>query len=163
MGLTRSAHRELSRQFHDREVSKTYTAIGYGKPDQNSGTIELPLIGDWPNRPKQKVDFETGKKATTHWIVDETFTPPITDTINTTTTSIITETNTRFLLTPITGRSHQLRVHLLELGHPILGDRLYSPDSVIALSPRLLLHATDLRLTHPTSGEEMHFNCPSPF
>ena len=151
MALTRSAHRELSRQFHDREIRKTYTAIGIGKPKEKAGTINFPLIADWPNRPKQKVDIESGKQATTHWQASDTI------------TASSGEPATRFTLNPITGRSHQLRVHLLELGHPILGDRLYAPPSVIELSKRLLLHATQLTLSHPTSGESMQFNCPCPF
>lgn len=151
MALTRLAHRELSRQFHDREVAKTYTAVGLGKPEQKYGTAEFPLIADWPNRPKQKIDYELGKQATTHWQATRT-------------TQVSSgEFTTRFLLKPITGRSHQLRVHLLELGHPILGDRLYAPEHVVALSNRLLLHATQLDLTHPVSGDAMQFHCPCPF
>ncbi len=165
MALTRSALRELNRQFHDREVSKTYTAVAMGKPKTSSGTATFPLIADWPNRPKQKVDHERGKQAITHWqIIEPTETTKSTELTELTelTTSNGVST-TRFLLNPITGRSHQLRVHLLTLGHPILGDRLYAPSNVVALSERLLLHATRLVLTHPVSGESMQFDCPCPF
>lgn len=141
MALNKASHRHISRQFELREVSKVYFARVYGELQAPSGIIELPLICDWPNRPMQKVDFEYGKKACTHWRK-----------ISTNTISSLVE------LKPITGRSHQLRVHMLSLGHPILGDKLYASPEAKALSPRLCLHAADIKFRHPVSEAPLHFN-----
>ena len=132
----------LSRAFAARRVHKRYVALVAGHlppPDSADGwgEIDLPLIRDWPNRPRQKVDFEQGKPSRTRWRV------------------LGQEGDvTRLELEPVTGRSHQLRVHLLALGHPILGDELYAP---IMTAPRLMLHATRLRLNHPASGICLEF------
>ena len=142
----KDSHRQLSRQFELRQTAKRYFARVAGVPAQSSGSVDLPLICDWPNRPKQKVDFESGKPALTHYEVVQQ-----------------DATETLVALIPITGRSHQLRVHLLELGHPILGDRLYGTPSVIASAPRLQLHAETLSFTHPTSGKRLQFSAPLPF
>ena len=142
----KDSHRQLSRQFELRQTAKRYFARVAGVPVQSSGSVDLPLICDWPNRPKQKVDFESGKPALTHYEVVQQ-----------------DATEALVALTPITGRSHQLRVHMLELGHPILGDRLYGTPSVIASAPRLQLHAETLSFTHPTSGKRMQFSAPLPF
>jgi len=133
-------HREslsrLARQFQSRSIAKTYIARVSGVVNKNTGTISLPLTRDWPNRPRQKVCFETGKAAITHWRL------------------ISTDNNTSLLeLTPVTGRSHQLRIHLSEVGHPILGCDFYSPENVLAAAPRLLLHASRIRFAHPMSGD----------
>lgn len=145
------AHRELSRAFAERRVEKRYVAVVAGRlalPEADWGVIDLPLVCDWPNRPRQKVDFEAGKPSVTRWRVlkhDEA-----TDT-------------TRVEMEPVTGRSHQLRVHLAALGHPILGDPLYATQAVRAKSPRLLLHATALTLPHPATGVRQTFLSPAPF
>jgi tRNA pseudouridine32 synthase/23S rRNA pseudouridine746 synthase len=145
MALNKRSHVSISRQFEKRQTKKSYIARVYGQLEKSEGSIELPLICDWPNRPKQKVDHENGKKALTHYQV-----------IRQDKCSALVE------LTPITGRSHQLRVHMLALGHPILGDRLYAHDKALTLSPRLLLHAKMLSVNHPVSGELLTFtsNCP---
>ncbi len=146
-----AVQRELSRAFAAREVSKRYIAVVAGRldaPPQGWGVIDLPIIVDWPNRPLRIVDHTRGKPSLTRWRVlgnDET------------------GLRTRIELEPVTGRSHQLRVHLRELGHPILGDALYAPPQVQALSGRLLLHAWSLDFVHPLSGERLAFECPPPF
>ncbi|WP_016957921.1 bifunctional tRNA pseudouridine(32) synthase/23S rRNA pseudouridine(746) synthase RluA [Catenovulum agarivorans] len=144
--LHKEAHGKLARQFQDRVTKKTYIARIYGKVAAEQGLIELPLICDWPNRPKQMVEFNRGKPSTTYWQV-ETY----------------EENATRVKLFPITGRSHQLRVHMLKLGHPILGDRLYAHDNALAMANRLQLHAETLFLYHPMTGEPMNFTAPCPF
>lgn len=145
------AQRALSKAFAAREVSKRYVAIVAGRLDAAPGgwgTIDLPIIVDWPRRPLRIIDHIHGKPSLTRWHVLE-----------------IDETGarTRVELEPVTGRSHQLRVHLRELGHPILGDTLYAPPDVQAQSGRLLLHACALRFAHPLTGETLEFECPAPF
>lgn len=137
----------LFRLFRDRATSKRYQAVVAGRPAEATGSIELPLICDWPNRPRQKVDFDIGKPSLTHYRVLAY--DPASDT-------------SRLELEPVTGRSHQLRVHLAALGHPILGDELYG-GAVAEAAPRLLLHATDLRLPHPSTAAIVDFHCPPPF
>lgn len=146
MALNKDAHVKISRQFETRHISKRYLARVYGKVENENGEVTLPLICDWPNRPKQKVDFEKGKKAHTKYRVLR-FEPEAT----------LVE------LTPITGRSHQLRVHMLELGHPILGDRLYAHHKALTVSERLQLHAHTLKLSQPTTNEALSFEAPCPF
>lgn len=146
MALTKPAHREISRQFQHRETQKQYIARVYGNIEQSQGSIELPLICDWPNRPKQMVCHERGKHALTHWQVLERQTD-----------------QTRVLLKPVTGRSHQLRVHMLSLGHPILGDRLYAHPDALNKAQRLQLHAQWIKFNHPVSLSPVEFFCPAPF
>lgn len=147
VALTKAAERELKRQFREREPQKQYIARVWGHPLPEEGLIDLPLICDWPNRPKQKVCHDTGKSAQTEYQV-----------LN------YDEDNTaRILLKPITGRSHQLRVHLQAIGHPILGDRFYATPEALALAPRLLLHAGSLTITHPHYGTSMTFKAPADF
>lgn len=140
-------HRLLSMAFAAREVSKRYVARVFGKPLKAQGEINLPIIVDWPNRPKQHVNFTTGKPSLTHY-------------------SLISHdvaNNTSLLeLEPVTGRTHQLRVHLSEIGHPILGDTLYG-GGVANSAERLLLHARLLSLSHPFSNEPLQFICEPPF
>lgn len=149
LAQTADSHRELSRQFHDREVSKRYIAVVAGHLAKPEGEVELPLMTDWPNRPRQMVSAE-GKHALTYYKELEKL-----------------ELNgvpaTRVELTPITGRSHQLRVHMLALGHPILGDNLYAEGEALAASKRLLLHAQSLVFNDPETGEAMAFECHAPF
>ena len=133
---TADAQRNLGRQFEKRIIEKTYEACVSGSIKDDVGQIELPLIVDWPNRPLQKVDFDTGKPALTNWKVIER------------------ENNTtRVALFPKTGRSHQLRVHMQQIGHTILGDRFYGNDETIKAAPRLLLHSKSIRFRHPVGGE----------
>ena len=140
--------RQLSMAFAQRAVSKRYVAVVHGDLASDCGEIDLPLLTDWPNRPLQKVDAELGKPSLTRYSV------LVRD---------ATQNNSRLLLEPVTGRSHQLRIHLRELGHPILGDALYAPEPVLALSSRLLLHATSLSFSHPATGEALQFNSEAPF
>ena len=140
------SHRELSRQFHDRETEKAYTALCWGEPELDSGRIEAPLRYDPPTKPRHVVDFEQGRHALTFWRVMERH-----------------GNWSRVELTPITGRSHQLRVHMLSIGHPLLGDRLYAKGEALELRDRLCLHASMLALTHPQTGERLRFESPAPF
>lgn len=147
VALTKAAERELKRQFREREPSKTYVACIWGYPAKEEGLVDLPLICDWPNRPKQMVCFETGKAAQTEYQVLE----------------YRADNSARVSLKPITGRSHQLRVHMLALGHPILGDNFYAHPEAKAMAPRLLLHAESLTITHPAFGNAMTFRQPADF
>lgn len=146
-----AAQRALSKAFAAREVTKRYIALVTGRleaPAQGWGTIALPITVDWPSRPLRIVDHQLGKPSLTRWRVlgnDET------------------GSSTRVELEPVTGRSHQLRVHLRELGHPILGDALYAPPEVRAMAERLLLHACSLRFVHPQTGKALAFECLTPF
>lgn len=140
--------RRLSHAFAQREVHKEYIAVVDGLLAADRGEIDLPLLTDWPNRPKQKVDFADGKPALTRYTVLE---------------RDAARGTTRLRLEPVTGRSHQLRVHLLAIGHPIVGDALYAPPDALAKAPRLLLHAQSLALPHPVDGRPMRFHSPAPF
>ena len=147
------AQRALSRAFETRQVHKRYTAVVAGslvnpEPDNGWNTIDLPLIIDWPNRPRSIVSAELGKPSVTRWRLDG---PPRDD------------NTTRLELEPVTGRTHQLRVHLQAIGHPILGDALYATPEQQARAPRLLLHAHALQLPHPSHGATMSFQSPCPF
>ncbi|MHC5226010.1 bifunctional tRNA pseudouridine(32) synthase/23S rRNA pseudouridine(746) synthase RluA [Ignatzschineria sp. LJL83] len=148
IALTKSAERELKRQFRERETSKRYIADVWGLMEEDGGVVDLPLICDWEQRPKQMVCFERGKNAKTEYRVlfrNEA------------------ENFTRVELTPITGRSHQLRVHLLSLGHVILGDRFYAEGKAFTSRDRLALHASELAFQHPETGETLHFKAPAEF
>ncbi|MCA7013503.1 bifunctional tRNA pseudouridine(32) synthase/23S rRNA pseudouridine(746) synthase RluA [Dickeya dadantii] len=147
VALTKAAERELKRQFREREPKKSYLARVWGHLEQDDGLVDLPLICDWPNRPKQKVCFEQGKPAQTDYAV----------------LSRDSDGTTRVKLMPITGRSHQLRVHMLALGHPILGDGFYAHSQAKAMAPRLLLHAQELAIVHPAFNTPMHFRCEADF
>lgn len=143
--LTPHAQRHLGLQFEKRQTKKTYLARVFGRVEEREGTVDLPLIVDWPNRPKQHVDFENGKPAVTDWKVLR-----------------YEENATRMRLFPQTGRSHQLRVHMLELGHPILGDPFYATGEALD-APRLMLHAESLRLRHPDGGKGVTIKAKCPF
>ena len=135
--------RKLSILFQQRKINKKYIAVIDGILSPQMGEVDLPLITDWPNRPKQKVDFESGKASQTQYKV-----------INYNKTK-----NTSYIeLTPITGRTHQLRVHMQSIGHAILGDELYAKKDIIVKSSRLLLHASYLSFEHPVTGELVKFN-----
>ena len=143
---SKDVQRHLGLQFERRHLEKTYVARVWGRIETDTGTVDLPLLVDWPNRPLQKVDYENGKSSVTDWSVIE-----------------CEDHVTRVELRPKTGRSHQLRVHMLELGHPILGDRFYGDDTVIAAADRLQLHAQSLRLRHPDGGEWIELTAACPF
>lgn len=142
----KESHRHLSRQFQERETTKTYVAICAGKPTQNSGSIHLPMRCDWEKRPLQMIDFKQGKAASTLWQITAQH-----------------PTSFKVKLTPITGRSHQLRLHMKSLGHPILGDNLYADPESLASSSRLLLHAKSLEFHHPKTEKKIAFSCPENF
>lgn len=143
--MTPHAQRHLGLQFENRQMKKTYVARVFGRIAERKGTVDLPLIVDWPNRPLQHVNFETGKPAVTDWTVMK-----------------YEENATRVRLFPQTGRSHQLRVHMKEIGHPILGDPFYATGEA-RQAPRLMLHAESLRLRHPDGGVSQTFKSPCPF
>jgi tRNA pseudouridine32 synthase/23S rRNA pseudouridine746 synthase len=148
LAMDAEAHRELSRQFHDREVNKEYIAVVDGVVREDQGRIDLPMRKDMDpgNAPRQVIDHVEGRRAITDWWLMERGTD-----------------RTRLRLRPITGRSHQLRLHLKEFGHPILGDDLYSPDRVLRMSDRLLLHARSLTVTHPEKATLITLESPCPF
>jgi len=151
MALNKPAHVAISRQFEQRKTKKSYIARVFGKVAEIEGSVDLPLICDWPNRPKQMVDHDNGKQSLTNYSVLDYSTLSSGD------------ESTLIELRPVTGRSHQLRVHMLAIGHPILGDRLYAHQKALAASPRLQLHARNLSLTHPVTGELLCFVAPCPF
>ena len=140
------AQRALSLAFARREVDKQYVAVVHGLIAEDEGLIDLPLITDWPNRPRQKVCAVQGKPSQTRWRMLER--DPA-------------RQLTRVALEPLTGRSHQLRVHLAALGHPIVGDTLYGPDP--AATPRMLLHAEQLGFAHPEAGTAVRVCSTAPF
>jgi len=141
LALRKNAERELKRQFRDRETHKVYYARVAGHMKSSTNRVSLPLICDWPNRPKQKVDHLIGKPSET-----------LIEVIS------YAKRSTLVKLTPITGRSHQLRVHMMALGHPILGDGFYADALAKRLAPRLLLHAAELSIKHPYSAQPMQFS-----
>ena len=146
MGLNAAAHRHLSIQFEKRKVEKAYIALVWGSPESDSGRVDLPVRCDWERRPRQIVDFDQGKEAQTDWEVSERY-----------------ENTTRVVLHPLTGRTHQLRVHMAEMGNPILGDDFYAHEEAFKAADRLCLHAQDLALYHPVSNEFMRFTSPCDF
>ncbi|HXE39901.1 MAG TPA: RluA family pseudouridine synthase [Azonexus sp.] len=146
MARGEAMHRALSRLFEGRQVDKRYLAVVDGYLENESGEVDLPLICDWPNRPRQKVDFDVGKRSLTRFR-RVGFDPQT--------------ASSRVELEPVTGRSHQLRVHMASLGHPIRGDELYGPDP--EPGARLLLHATDLAFVHPLSASALCFHSDAPF
>ena len=138
--------RAFSIAFAERQVHKRYVAVVHGAPAGDAGTVDLPLIADWPNRPRQMVDFERGKPSLTRWRVLQR-----------------EPARTRLELEPVTGRPHQGRLHLAASGWPIVGDTLYDDALRAAHEPRLLLHAHELALVHPLSGQPLHWSTPWPF
>jgi tRNA pseudouridine32 synthase / 23S rRNA pseudouridine746 synthase len=146
MALTPEVQRELSRQFAERTVQKSYVAVVQGCPHESEGVIRLPMRKDFDRPPRHRIDHEQGRPAETYWRVIERHAD-----------------RSRLELKPITGRSHQLRLHLASIGHPILGDPLYAADEALAMAPRLLLHAERLELSNPLAGERLHWRSPCPF
>lgn len=140
--------RDLGFLFETRRIGKRYTALVAGVPNPAQGEVRLPLIADWPKRPRQRVDEVRGKAALTRYRVtgrseDGSF--------------------SRVELIPVTGRSHQLRVHMAALGHPVLGDELYAETGVAGMSPRLMLHAGHLAFEHPECLGDVNLQSPVPF
>ena len=143
--LTPHAQRHLGLQFEHRRTRKSYVARVSGEIAEKTGTVDLPLNVDWPNRPRQMVDHENGRPAQTDWRVLRAG-----------------DGESRVRLMPRTGRSHQLRVHMLAIGHPILGDPFYA-EGPARDHPRLMLHSEELRLLHPDGGRGMTFRAKAPF
>lgn len=146
MALGADSQRHLNRQFEQRQTQKHYIARLEGVLPVHQGSVQLPLICDWPNRPKQMVCFQRGKPALTHFYLLS-----------------VTDNSSRVRLVPVTGRSHQLRVHMQWLGHPILGDKFYATDAGLAAAARLQLHAEYLALRHPQTQQWLEFTATSPF
>ncbi len=156
MAMNKLAQANLGKQFERRRTQKSYiarvwghiqhSAHGNGNASTGAGDIDLPLICDWPNRPKQMICYENGKPSQTSWKIISRDTDPQSDI-----------QSTLVHLTPHTGRTHQLRVHMLALGHPILGDNLYAHQDALNAAPRLLLHARWLKIFHPADGREIDF------
>ena len=144
--LNRESHAHISRQFQQRTVEKRYVAIVFGRLNQDEGEVELPIRCDWERRPLQMIDHERGKYALTRYRVLERL-----------------GDRTRLLLMPVTGRSHQLRIHMRELGHPILGCDMYAHEQALHMADRLLLHAVSLGFEHPATGEWIQGECPPDF
>ena len=144
--LNKQTHAHISRQFQQRVVQKSYHAIVFGVVEADSGEITLPIACDWNNRPRQMICHERGKHALTHFEV------------------LCRDTDrTRLLLQPVTGRSHQLRIHMREMGHPILGCDMYAHETALGMADRLMLHATTLEFEHPGTGKWLRGECAPDF
>jgi len=148
LALGKSANANLTRQFQARTVRKTYIAMLDGHLQSDEGTIDAPIAKDKPNFPLLKICHDSGKQALSHYRVLERLDNPL---------------RSRVLFTPETGRTHQLRLHSREIGHPILGCDLYGSERTQALADRLLLHAMSLEFDHPVTGERLLFSCDCPF
>ena len=144
--LNKPTHAHISRQFQQREVEKSYHAIVYGAVAPDEGVVDLPITCDWERRPLQKICYENGRNALTRFEV-----------------LARQEDRSRLLLKPVTGRSHQLRIHMRELGHPILGCDMYAHETALGMADRLMLHATTLEFTHPATGQWLRGECPPDF
>lgn len=144
--LNKPTHAHISRQFQQRKVEKSYIAVVWGQVGPDKGEIDLPIAVDWENRPRQMICAERGKQALTRY-------------------EVLSRKNdrSRLVLRPVTGRSHQLRIHLRELGHPILGCDMYAHEEALRLAPRLMLHATTLAFEHPATGKWLTGECPPDF
>jgi len=146
MALDKKALGDLGQQFEKRRTRKRYIARVWGVMAEDSGRVDMPLATDWENKPRQRVDWENGRASQTEWTVLEREAQA-----------------TRVALNPLTGRTHQLRVHMLAIGHPMLGDQFYSTGEALAGADRLQLHAEQLTFFHPDDGREMTFVSPVPF
>jgi len=144
--LNKPTHAHISRQFQQRKVHKSYHAIVYGRVERDCGAIDLPIARDWANRPRQMICHARGKPALTHFRVLDRC-----------------GHHSRLLLQPETGRSHQLRIHLREIGHPILGCDLYAHETAFGMAGRLMLHASMLEFEHPATGKRLRGECPPDF
>lgn len=142
---TPEALAHIGLQFEKRQTNKTYQALIWGQPSENSGLVDQPLRSDWANRPKQRICAESGRPAQTAWHIMDRSDPA------------------RVLLRPVTGRTHQLRIHMAFLSHPILGDNLYAHGAALNASARLCLHACTLGFAHPSKGTTLQFVSETPF
>jgi tRNA pseudouridine32 synthase/23S rRNA pseudouridine746 synthase len=148
VALNKSVNAHIGKQFQASAVTKRYTAILYGRVQSECGVIEFPIAKDTDNFPLQKVCAESGKRALTQYTVIERTVSPAT---------------TRVLFTPVSGRTHQLRIHSREFGHPILGCDLYGTNETFVMAQRLMLHATHIEFDHPETGERVSGFSPCPF
>ena len=148
LALDKDTHRQLSQQFQERQITKQYIAVVAGKLESPKGIINQPMICDWPNRPKQIIDTEQGKPAQTSYETIE---------------YVEKEDTSRLLLMPVTGRTHQLRLHCQFIGHPILGDQLYGDEKSKSMSERLQLHASYISFTHPVTSNLVDISCAALF
>lgn len=148
VALNKDCHRHISRQFQQRKVHKTYHAIVYGILEKDEGAVKLPIKTDWENRPLQIICHQSGKDALTDYQVLQ---------------RDIEKNSTRLLLKPRTGRTHQLRIHMREIGHPILGCDMYAHEKALNMGSRLMLHASTIEFEHPSSGELLSGKCPPAF
>jgi len=148
VALNKVINAHICRQFQIRNVVKTYVALLHGHISDDEGVIEFPIAKDWPNFPLQKICYETGKIALTNYRVVERLPEPLT---------------TRVMFTPVSGRTHQLRIHSREIGHPVLGCDLYGTDEAFSMAKRLMLHATGIEFDHPITGERLNGFSPCPF
>jgi tRNA pseudouridine32 synthase/23S rRNA pseudouridine746 synthase len=146
--LNKTALRDLNRQQRERMVEKRYVAVVFGLVESDQGEIDKPIARDWFNRPRQVIDFAAGKAALTRYRVLDR--DPV-------------RRSTRLLLCPATGRTHQLRLHLASIDHPILGCDLYAHEEALQMSSRLMLHASFIAFTHPHHGKRVEFECAPPF
>jgi len=146
VALNKTVNANLTKQFQARTIEKSYTALLHGHFLEDSGVIDFPIAID--SFPLQKICPETGKQALTHYQVIERLNQPLA---------------TRVVFTPISGRTHQLRIHSREIGHPILGCDLYAHDEAYAMADRLMLHATTIAFDHPVTGKRVNRVCASPF
>jgi len=148
VSLNKEANIALGRQFRERKVSKSYTAILHGHVKEETGSIDLPIAKDKAHFPLQKICSETGKKSISNYQVIERRDKPKT---------------TKVVFNPTTGRTHQIRIHSAEIGHAILGCDLYATDEAFFMTERLMLHASNLEFDHPVTGERVKGVCPCPF
>lgn len=146
MALNPHAQRELSRQFAERTVEKQYAAVVFGRPEASEGAIELPMRKDFDHPPRHMIDEIAGRPAYTAWRL-----------------VAAQQDRSRLEVRPRTGRSHQIRLHLAALGHPILGDNLYAHPEALTMADRLMLHAEQLSLEHPSDGRRMTWTVEAPF
>jgi tRNA pseudouridine32 synthase/23S rRNA pseudouridine746 synthase len=148
VALNKAVNAHIGKQFQSGSVSKTYTALLHGHLGEDNGLIEFPIAKDAENFPLQKICYDTGKKSVTRYHVIERLQNPA---------------RTRVSFAPISGRTHQLRIHSRELGHSILGCDLYASDEAFFMAQRLMLHATKIEFIHPVTGEKTIGVCPCPF
>jgi len=148
VALNKEINAHIGKQFQARTVTKTYTALLHGHITDDENIIDLPIAKDPPNFPLQKICHETGRPAVSQYRVAE---------------QLESTFATRVIFTPITGRTHQLRIHSREIGHPILGCDLYASDEAFNMADRLMLHATTLSFDHPITGQKINGHCPCPF
>jgi tRNA pseudouridine32 synthase / 23S rRNA pseudouridine746 synthase len=146
LALNKRAHGRIGSQFEHRKTTKSYLARVAGIVAEDTGLVDLPLATDWLNKPRQRVDFDHGRPSQTQWQVLER-----------------EENATRMRLVPLTGRTHQLRVHMKAIGHVILGDAFYAEEAEFLAADRLQLHAAELGFTHPTTEQFTTFVAPDPF